>query len=34
MTDLMVTLSSDQMRWLCMGVDWQRLSARDIPMLI
>lgn len=26
-----MVLTVDQMRWLSMGVDWQRLSARDIP---
>jgi transposase len=27
-------LTSAQMHWLCMGVDWQRLSATDVPMLV
>jgi transposase len=32
--DAMICLTPDQMRWLCMGVDWQRLSATDVPMLV
>ena len=32
--DPLLSLSAEQMRWLCMGVDWQRLSARDVPMLV
>lgn len=32
--DALMTLSADQMGWLCMGVDWQRLSASDVPALI
>jgi transposase len=32
--DALMSLSGEQMRWLCMGVDWQRLSAREVPMLI
>jgi transposase len=32
--DTVAGLSADQMRWLCMGVDWQRLSATHVPMLI
>lgn len=32
--DPLLSLSVEQMRWLAMGVDWQRLSARDVPMLV
>ena len=32
--DSVLLLSAEQMRWLCMGVDWQRLSAREVPMLV
>ena len=28
--DALWTLSSEQMRWLCQGVDWQRLSAQPL----
>jgi transposase len=31
--DTSLTLSADQMRWLCMGVDWQRMSAAEVPTL-
>jgi transposase len=29
-----LTLSAEQMRWLCMGVDWQRLSTHAVPMWV
>jgi transposase len=29
-----LTLSAEQMRWLCVGVDWQRLSAHAVPMWV
>lgn len=29
-----LSISRDQMQWLCMGVDWQRLSACVVPMLV
>ena len=32
--DYVLSLSADQLCWLCMGVDWQRLSARDVPTLV
>lgn len=32
--DATLSLSPVQLRWLCMGVDWQRLSAKDVPMLL
>jgi transposase len=32
--DAVMSLSPDQLRWLCMGVDWQRLSAEHVPMLV
>jgi transposase len=32
--DPKLSLSTEQMRWLCMGVDWQRLSTKDVPMLL
>jgi transposase len=32
--DSVLSVSTEQMRWLCMGVDWQRLSAREVPMLV
>jgi transposase len=32
--DSVLTLNAEQMRWLCMGVDWQRLSATQMPALI
>ena len=28
--DALWTLSAEQMRWLCQGVDWQRLSAQPM----
>lgn len=31
--DVAMCLTPDQMRWLCLGVDWQRLST-DVPMLL
>jgi transposase len=32
--DPVMSLSAEQLRWLCMGVDWQRLSAERVPVLI
>ena len=32
--DGVLNLTPEQMRWLCMGVDWQRLSASAAPMLV
>ena len=32
--DAVLSLTPEQMRWLCMGVDWQRLSATDVPILV
>lgn len=28
MTDAVCTLSIEQMRWLCAGIDWQRMGAK------
>ena len=32
--ECVMRLTPEQMRWLCIGVDWQRLSATDVPMLL
>jgi transposase len=32
--DRLMNLSLEQMRWLCLGVDWQRLSADRVPQLL